>query len=375
MGLNSRWIAALGAGAIGLGAAPAYVGAETGWRLTSSISENLDVSDDGALSFTRVGVSAVTETGRMRLGFNTGFGLSLGRGNNSASLPNLGVNFTLRGKRSSISTSADIDYQPITFLEEDELDLTTTEETGIRRSIGASVRGNYELSPRLSTSLSASYRDVDYSDTSTALVPSQTTGLTWGLNYEAADDVTIAASLGARWFDADNDMNTSSFSVDSSVSATYEATSRLSLTAGAGVSWARSQDDILGLRSTTRSTALLLNGGVSYGLAHGTLRANVSQRVSPEAASGELTRFNALTIGYTHQLNQTTGLGLDLQVSDQKTITTETSTTQFSISPFVTWELLENLEARLGYSFRRRDNDATSHRVTFFVRKVFESGL
>lgn len=354
---------------------PLYGAAESGWRLSGTASQNISASENGVSSLTSIGLNALTQTERMRFGINTGFGLAASTGDGvNAVLPNFGLNFGIDGKRWTINSNASINFTPITFDLEDETDLTTTEETGIRRSIGASVRGSYELTPRSTASLTYSYSDLDYSESSTTLVPSQTHNITGSLAYEAAQDTSVTASIGARWFDADNTMNSSSFTLDTNVGVSYEATSRLSLNAGAGITWAKSKDDFVGLRQETTSTAFLLNGGLSYGLRDGTLRLNLSQRVAPEAGSGELTRFNTATLGYTHQVNQRTAIGIDLSASDQKTIPTGTSISQVSISPFLTWEIAEDLQARVGYSLRDRDGDI-SHRATFFVQKSFESGF
>jgi len=158
------------------------------------------------------------------------------------------------------------------------------------------------------------------------------------------------------------------------VRVSYDATSRVSFDASAGITWARSQDDILGLRVVTKSTAFLINGGVSYGLPDGTLRLGLSQRIAPEASSGELTRFNTLNLGYTHALNNTTQLGLNLAWSDQKTIPSDESLSQFSINPSISWELGEDLNARIGYSYRQRDGN-DSHRLDFSIATSLERGL
>jgi len=118
----------------------------------------------------------------------------------------------------------------------------------------------------------------------------------------------------------------------------------------------------------------LINGGVSYGLPDGTLRLGLSQRIAPEASSGELTRFNTLNLGYTHALNNTTQLGLNLAWSDQKTIPSDESLSQFSINPSISWELGEDLNARIGYSYRQRDGN-DSHRLDFSIATSLERGL
>ncbi len=382
MGAFSKKIGVAGAAA-GLALAPLSSAAETGWQLTGTASESLSISDSNASSLTRIGISAISETERLRFGINAGAGLSATKNFNSTGagwdfdvVPNLGVSLGVDGKRWTLSSEATASFEPITFIEDiDEVDLTTSDETGIRRSIGASVRGTYDLTPRSSASLSYSYRNVDYSNSSEDFVPSQTHTISAAINYAALDDTSIVASVGARWFDTTNMLNSSSFTLDTNVRVSYEATSRLSLDAGAGVTWATSRDDVLGLRTETTSTALLINGGLSYGLRDGTIRLNLSQRVAPEASSGELTRFNTATLGYTHQLNQRTALGLDLSVSDQKTIPRENSITQVSISPFLSWELYEDVQARVGYSWSDHSENGVTHRVTFLVQKSFQSGF
>lgn len=379
MGLKSRTQAALGLTVFGLTLTPALAWAESGWRLSATVSESLSVTQDNVLSFTRLGVNATTQTERMRFGVNSGVGLSFGSGGvSSATLPNLGLTFGLdTSRRSSITASANLDFQPITFTEDENLGQVDTERTGLRRTVGASLGGNYELTPRSVASLTGSYRDLSYSEDSDDFVASRTTSLTGSLNYEAADDLGIVASLGARWIDSDEGVRSKSFTLDGSVRATYEASSRLSLNAGVGFTRAETEEDdtvILGLitRTTTNSTSFLVNAGLSYGLPDGTLRAGLSQSVSPSATSGELTRFTSGSLGYTHELNRTTNLGLDLQLSNQESLTTDSATTQFSISPFVTWDILDDVQARLGYSLRRRDSQ-TFHRLNLFISRTFSS--
>ena len=376
MGAITRKIGVAGAAA-GLALVPFSTVAETGWQLSGSASENISVNENGLSSLTSFSLRARSETERLRFGVRTGAGFVVSTGDGvNAILPDFGVDFGIDGKRWTLSSEASLRFDPITFdSDPDEVDLTTSEETGIRRSIGASVRGTYDLTALSTGSLTYSYRDVDYSDASADFVPSQTHNISAGLTYAAADDTSVTASVGARWFDADNTLNSSSFTVDTNVGVAYEATSRLSLEAGAGVTWATSQDDLVGVRVETTSTAVLLNGGLSYGLRDGTLRLAVSQRVAPEASSGELTRFNTATLGYTHQVNQRMAAGVDLSVSDQKTIPTDSSITQVSINPFLSWEFDEDTSARIGYSLRQRDGDDITHRLVFFIQRNFQSGL
>jgi len=364
--------AALSGAALTSGAAQA----ETGWRINASASESISLTDDRISSLTSVRISALSETDRMRFGINTGFGLAVGSGGGlNAVLPSLGVNFGVDGKRMSINSSASLRFNAITFDDDESaIDLTSSEETGIRRSLGASIRGNYDISPRMTGSLGYSYSGISYSETSTSLVPSNTHNINGSISFDAAKDTAVVASIGARWFDADNVRNSESFTLDSSVRVSYDATSRVSFDASAGITWARSQDDILGLRVVTKSTAFLINGGVSYGLPDGTLRLGLSQRIAPEASSGELTRFNTLNLGYTHALNNTTQLGLNLAWSDQKTIPSDESLSQFSINPSISWELGEDLNARIGYSYRQRDGN-DSHRLDFSIATSLERGL
>lgn len=363
----------------GLAGSPNMVFAETGWRITGSASESITLTEDRISSLTSFNISALTETERMRFGVNTGFGLAVSTGSGvNAVLPSLGVNYGIDSKRMTITTSASLQFTPVTFLADDELDLTTNEETGIRRSIGASARVNYDLTPRATGSLSYSFRGIDFTDDVASLVTSNTNNINASVSYNLADDTTIVASIGARWFDADNEQNSESFTLDSNVRVSYEATSRISVDAGAGITWARSEDDIvvLGVRqiTETESTAFLINGGISYGLPDGTLRLGIAQRVSPEAGSGELTRFSNITLGYTHALNATTQLGLNVAWANQETIPTNISTNQFSINPSIRWDFSDDLTASVGYSYRVRD-DSDSHRLTFLISKSLETGL
>jgi len=377
MGAFSKKIGATSAAVGVMLVLPLSSAAESGWRLSGTVSESLTLTEEAGLSsLTRIGLRALSQTERLRFGISTGAGLAVSTGGGvNAIRPNLGVDFGIDGKRWTINSNASLRFDPISFEELDEVDLSTTEETGIRRSIGASVNGSYDLTARSTATLGYSYTDRDYTETSTDLVPSSSHGINAGLNYAAADDTSITASIGARWFEADNTENSSSFTLNGNVGVSYEATSRLSLNAGAGVTWAKSKDDFLGVRTETTSTALLINGGLSYGLRDGTLRVNVSQRVTPEAGSGMLTRFNTATLGYTHQVNQRTAVGLDLSLSDQKTIPDGNSITQFSASPFLSWEIAEDVQARVGYSFRDHSENGTSHRATFFIQKAFSSGF
>jgi len=340
--------------------------AETGWRVNGSVSERISITGSQLSSLTSVNLAALSETERMRFGVNTGFGLAVGSGGGlNAILPSLGVNFGIDSKRMSINTSASLRFNSITFEEEDDgVDLTTTQVSGIRRSLGASIRGNYDISSRLTGSLGYSYSDVSYNEISDALSPSVTHNITGSVSFDAAKDTAVVASVGARWFDADNVNNSKSFTLDGTVRVSYEATSRISVDAGAGITWANSQDDILGLRRKSKSTAFLLNGGISYGLPDGTIRLGLSQRVAPEASTGFLSRFNTLNLGYTHAFNNTTQLGLK----------TNTSLSQFSINPSIIWTLGSDLEARVGYSYRQRDSDDT-HRLDFVITKSFDRGL
>lgn len=375
MGPLSRKIGVASAAA-GLMLVPLNSSAETGWRLSGSLSESITLNEDGATSLTSIGINALTQTERMRFGLNAGAGIALSN-DGVDFLPSLGVNYGIDGKRWTISSNASLSFDPVSLLEDDpteDVDLTLQDGEGIRRSFGASVRGSYELTQRSTATLSYSYSDIGYLEDNNTLNPSSSHSLNGSLAYAAADDTSITASIGARWFDSENDLNSSSFTLTGDVGVSYEATSRLSLNAGAGITWAKSKDDLLGLRTETTTTAFLINGGLSYGLRDGTLRLNLSQRVTPEGASGELTRFNTATLGYTHQVNQRTAMGLDLSLSDQETIPRGTSISQFSVSPFLTWEIAEDLQARVGYSLRDRDGDI-SHRATFFIQKSFESGL
>jgi len=154
--------AALSGAALTSGAAQA----ETGWRINASASESISLTDDRISSLTSVRISALSETDRMRFGINTGFGLAVGSGGGlNAVLPSLGVNFGVDGKRMSINSSASLRFNAITFDDDESaIDLTSSEETGIRRSLGASIRGNYDISPRMTGSLGYSYSGISYSE-------------------------------------------------------------------------------------------------------------------------------------------------------------------------------------------------------------------
>ena len=286
---------------------------------SSTATENLSLSLDGGLRVSQTGGDALV----------TGL-----------DGPQLAFGYDRSAANSSFSTSLDYSddrietLRPLSdFLNEDgEIDLPTNPDdlvgTGIRRATGARVRLDLGTEAPLGVSLSAGFEQTDYADVSDAdLVDSQSLDLGTTVRLRFSETLSGDVTLTQNRFEAEDAATTRRVTQGLDVGIRQQISPRLSVSAGAGLSIARTEGDEVEKSTTARAglDLALPQGGLAFdigldstkiswqqSLPRGSISAALSQ--SPDADGSGST--SVLALNYSQSLSAVSAINFGLSYSD-----------------------------------------------------------
>ena len=276
------------------------------------------------------------------------------------------------------------------------------------------------INSRDSFSLGASFTHLDYTDDDDDgddLTPSLTLNVNSSLDRRLSERTTTSWIAQGTYFDADNteDRTTWSFTVRPAV--TYEPTPNIRWAASLGPRFSVSYfDEDDGSRESESDWGLRGNLGFRYTKDVETFTAGLTQSVEPDD-EGELVNVSSANVGYSRRLSATERFGLnggatyrsslnsggDSQFDDNLVVTTRANyareinrrssgdlrvgarwdqddgddeeRTTLDFGAGYNYALTREVNARLGYTFRWRDEDdedtQTSHRVFLTLSRGF----
>ncbi|MEM6677263.1 MAG: hypothetical protein AAF675_05250 [Pseudomonadota bacterium] len=236
---------------------------------------------------------------------------------------NQGVSYAI-SRRNSIVTTAGVAITRF-FETDDELENS--------RTLSAGVSFNRQLSERTTVSLSSSFSAIDVSDFEDTSSRSFTA--TVGVDRTVSDQLSLSAAAGAR------------------LSRTEENVPVLSFEDGVPViSLVRETDTNLGATGSF---------GLTYEAPRTTLSLSLSNDLSPNS-EGEIEVVTALSASLGRRLTERSSFGLQASISrrsDQGSSFNDEGGERYflQISPGFSYQLTQNWNARLSYSFRADDDD------------------
>lgn len=255
--------------------------------------------------------------------------------------------------------------------------------TGTRRATGANVRLDLGTEAPLGVSLSAGFDKTDYSDVSDAdLVDSQNIALDATATLRFSETLSGNVSLRQTLFEAEDAATTRRVTQDLDFGISQEISPRLSISAGAGLTVARTEEFGVETRSedaTARAgvNLALPNGGLAFDIAldsaeiswqqtlpRGSIGAALSR--SPDADGSGST--SVLALNYSQSLSAVSGLNFGVSYSDfsdpgENDVTRTDLTASYTHSLTPDW----GLSVGANYSLRDEATIGAANSSTLFL--------
>ncbi len=353
-----------------------------GLTLSGSLSQGVTVSDnngfqgrdpevDGSTS-----LSYALSSSTKRSSFSIGGNASLSYGTDSDTKFNrsgLRASYQRSAKRSSFSAGLSFDKRPFEF-DEEQPDLSFISLDTDRTTVSGNVGFGFEHTPRLSSNVSASLRDQDFSTTSTELSPSTTTSLSGGLSYRLSSTSSMGVNAGITMVDTEAADNLESTSVNIGANYSRTVNDRVSYSGNIGLSMSE-QTRIIGLASVTEdSSNLTFGANLNRSLKDGAMSFGFNQGVGT-SASGALSLNTGLTGNISRQINERQRWALGASLSRQSDLDGGETETLLRVSPSYNFSLTPKIGASAGYTFSRNDVGDTSHSLSLSISRSYEQRI
>ncbi len=281
--------------------------------------------------------------------------------------PSVLLGFEQTAKRSTFGVDARYSVDPVSFTDITD-DLIFIDSTGLRTELSFGADFSHQLSRLTSVGLSASYTDVDFTDTSPDLIPSRTFELDASLTRELTQRTSVTAELGYSDFESDDIGSTRSKTVTATGSVAHQATELLSFDGSLGVGRTETDNTVSGSSSDTNLEASL---DVTYALQSSTLTAGLSQTIEP-GSEGSVELTSRADVGYSRDLTHNSGISLAAALTRRSGLAGGASESAFEFDATYDRALTRVLNGSLGYEFTKTDGSDADHRVTVSVTRSFQ---
>jgi len=347
------------------------------WSLASDLSQrveahnNRSLDPDGSnaaiISYTTVGLDLEARTKRSAASLSvssqvvTGFGPGAG---DDESKINPGVSATLshNGKRYALSADASLAVQPVSTTQIDDTGVTDVDATQLTVRYDSDL--TLQLSKRSQIGFGVNVSLIDFTESSTALVPTETIGVSANLRHELTQTTAMTFTTGLRRFASDNAERRRSQTLDVALRLDHQRTRRHTFGLSGGLTLVRTKEigqDV--------SFDIGLNAGASLDYQPTedfSASLGISQSVDP-SSSGELQSVSRFNSSLAYRANTFSDFGLRFDYTHRTSLAGDSESFQ-SIQAGLNYNYLLAPETSLslGHLFRLSDGAdglATGHQI------------
>lgn len=362
------------------------------WSATARTLQQLEVDtnrtltspSDGAIYGlrSRLDTTIDAETKRSLISTTVGFDASVFGGpglqpNFNRIDPRVAVDLRYDGRRYRLESDLRFEADSTSRTQIDEAG--ETDEVTTQFTLAHTTDVSVVLDRRNTLRTGASFRLVEFADDIDGIVPNISGGLTAAWSHRATETTSFIFNTGFRYFEADNEANTTSQIFSFSGGIEHDRTSRHRFTAGGGLSATRTTTDdvVVGAGTAPGSTDLSLgvNAAASFDYATDGIDAGLdfSQSVQP-SSQGEVQTLTRLAGNLVYPVSTYERVSATLSFTRRSAVEDDDARNILSFGPRYSYALTKDTNISLGYLFRisREDADnATGHRVFLSLSRDF----